>query len=374
MVSPIEALPIAIDRSLLHVFVVGPGVGEAIAVALPERGWLVIDACKVGREVPVLELVTRRRDADEPVIAVWTHPHEDHASGLPEILGTLAPSEVFVTGQTPIGPHLFDVAKAWADRRFAAAAVTSSRKRASSVVSALKALESSVPAVKSALDGTIILSRADLAVVARAPEPGTHLDAVLAEIARGQLHRANQASVVIEITWGETRVVLGGDLPTTAGSNEVDVPTGWNRVMSAHPHLAKHALLKVPHHGSAGADHPGLMASGSETLWFCTPYRAGLPDPTTMVPRLVQRNGRLHVTHPPGAWADLGEHTGTVRLPEIQPRHVAQPTGDPFADASVDITPSLPKTALSPVWGVSLDRHGAVRELWRGRSAVEVQP
>ena len=36
-----------LSRDLLYVFVAGPGYGEGIAVAFPERGWLMVDGCQV---------------------------------------------------------------------------------------------------------------------------------------------------------------------------------------------------------------------------------------------------------------------------------------------------------------------------------------
>lgn len=52
-----------LDRSLLHLFVAGPGEGEGIAVALPGSGWLMVDGCRTGpprrREFP-LEHVWKR--------------------------------------------------------------------------------------------------------------------------------------------------------------------------------------------------------------------------------------------------------------------------------------------------------------------------
>lgn len=37
---------LTLDRELLTVFVFGPGEGEALAVWLPNEGWLFVDACR----------------------------------------------------------------------------------------------------------------------------------------------------------------------------------------------------------------------------------------------------------------------------------------------------------------------------------------
>jgi hypothetical protein len=59
-----------LDRSLLHLFVAGPGYGEAVAVALPERGWLLVDGCSVDDDgLPLRSILERWRgkSGDDPI-------------------------------------------------------------------------------------------------------------------------------------------------------------------------------------------------------------------------------------------------------------------------------------------------------------------
>ena len=58
----------ALDRNLLYVMVAGPGFGEGVAVALPERGWILVDGCRVdgpvGEDLPLAAIVERFRRPD----------------------------------------------------------------------------------------------------------------------------------------------------------------------------------------------------------------------------------------------------------------------------------------------------------------------
>lgn len=95
----LDALAVPLDRSLLHVFVAGPGYGEGIAVALPHSGWIVLDGCRVSTgHLPILSILDRWRSPTEPVDALLlTHPHTDHAFGIRETIEGTAPRRIGVT-------------------------------------------------------------------------------------------------------------------------------------------------------------------------------------------------------------------------------------------------------------------------------------
>lgn len=82
----------------------------------------------------------------------------------------------------------------------------------------------------------------------------------------------NISSMALLVEFGETRLVLGGDV----------LKSGWDDVMTnfdAAPLSAQ--LVKVSHHGSAGAYCPGLweaFSDGTKPISVITPYRnSGLP-------------------------------------------------------------------------------------------------
>jgi glyoxylase-like metal-dependent hydrolase (beta-lactamase superfamily II) len=90
-VADLEELKPPLREDLLYLFVCGPGGGaptlgsEALALALPGSGWMFVDCCRVGDDLPQekLWLKYRRQAADVVLVSVLTHPHDDHAAGWP---------------------------------------------------------------------------------------------------------------------------------------------------------------------------------------------------------------------------------------------------------------------------------------------------
>ncbi len=102
-VAPLAELE-KLDPGYLYVFAIGPGQGEAIAIALPRLGWVVMDGCRAPRQrsrdpFPVGRILERYwRDDDELRLVLLTHPHRDHAHGVADLLEERAPRHVALTG------------------------------------------------------------------------------------------------------------------------------------------------------------------------------------------------------------------------------------------------------------------------------------
>jgi len=190
--------------------------------------------------------------------------------------------------------------------------------------------------------------------------------------------RANELSAVLEIEFGVTRVVLGGDLPRVRANGYTVVPTGWNTVMAGHPHLGDHHGLKIPHHGSAEAQHPDLMtrrAPRARRGWLCTPFeRSGLPvvDPNDGLGPLLSAEARVHLTKPRATRA-LFPHPALVTLEDLRNGRAPTPTGLP-PNRTRHVRPSFPSSPLDAVWCVAFDNSGEIKGRWRGACAVEVIP
>ena len=377
-VEPLEGVlrPGALDRALLHVFVAGPGVGEGILVALPGGGWIAIDGCKVG-DAAVLDALLDTWRGDEPLeLLVLTHPHEDHAAGVPILLERHSPREVMVTAGSPIGPNLVKHAEAYIKRL--AASMTDDELKLRHAKAALIAISAWAETHASQLiDGADGVQRAwrSTTLSVRAPHECAHLSAVLSEIAKGQLAHSNEASLVLELVFGRARVVLGGDLPhRRTGAGVVD--TGWESVVSRHPHLAEHVALKIPHHGSAHARHDALLERHADRVWLITPYnkqRQPLPrvfDPDGLAAWLEHENAVHATSLSSDVSAPASSSALSLPIGSLARRTVGG--GDPFASGATELTPRQHRNVAAPVWGVAFDDAGAVRGLWRGDSAVRI--
>jgi competence protein ComEC len=190
----------------LRIFLLDVGQGDAIAVRTPRGRWLLIDAgprtpaVDAGRSV-VLPFL-RREGARRVDLVMASHGHDDHLGGLPAVVDALLPELVLEPGQ-PLGtPRYLDFLRA-----VDGAGVTWRAARAGD---------------------TVRLDSVELAVLHPSqPWLTTHLD-------------PNENSVVVRLTYGELNAVLTGDAGLPAES-----------LLAEHAEGAE--VLKVGHHGSAGA-------------------------------------------------------------------------------------------------------------------------
>jgi hypothetical protein len=370
----LDTLGAPLDRSLLHVFVAGPGYGEGIAVALPHSGWLVLDGCRVSKgRLPILAILDRWRSSTEPVEALLlTHPHTDHAFGIRETIEGTAPRRIGVT-TSPTSPALVFAA---AEAELAAASPSSlDQLRRRTVIDAMLAIRRRFDAAPGDLialvDGAQVpLTYPGVTAFVRAP------DAAFVHDCLAGRHRGdpNELSAVVELVFGATRVVLGSDLPTVDGRGTV-LGAGWDNALRRHPHLGDHRGLKIPHHGSPAAFHSGLMTSGSGRTWWISPFNRGKRLPPTDpdgVPRLVALNGEISLTATPRARGVQPIHVDPAVVPLAElPSLFA--TASQFAAGAFSVTPPDVEP-LEPVWCGAFDDQGALRGAWRGNRAFRVVP
>jgi len=345
----------ALDRRHLHLFVAGPGMGEGLAVALPGSGWVLIDVCQLGNEgpYPQQEILAKYRAADDPILSlVLTHPHRDHVLGFSALLGAANPRDVAVTGNPPPESDLVSAVQ----RALAAPAVvgrTSDALLAKAVHSAVEAIRSwelrSGRKTRAMRDGEVLVTRKAVSLLCVAPDEAGIRELLAESQAAALPRRANHLSLVFEVVFGATRVVLTSDLPRVESTREEpEVPTGWNAVMERHPRLRGHHGLKISHHGSRHAVHADLIAAdGSRRrAWVVTPYNAGeakLPraDADEGLEMLLRAEPAVHLTALPVArgrqpkWA----HPGRVERSEIAVKAAAgtMKTGSSILDRGRDV-------------------------------------
>lgn len=84
--TELRRYPPSLTDDLLYVVVFGPGYGESIVLRIPPATWVVVDALTIegDDQIPMRELL-RNHGASWSAVAL-THPHDDHASGLPALL------------------------------------------------------------------------------------------------------------------------------------------------------------------------------------------------------------------------------------------------------------------------------------------------
>jgi hypothetical protein len=379
----------ALERGRLHVFVAGPGKGEGIAVAFPGRGWMLIDGCRAGigssGELPLRAIYQRWcRNADrarDPVVGmVLTHPHQDHADGFAELVEELDPEKAYLA-DTPKLTCLRRQERAWTAKKLGSKAYPE-LKQAANIGAAFSALfrQRARRRVRAVCDGSR-LSTGTAAVRATvcAPDRPGLVEFFAGDFANRLATRANDISLVVEIRFGRTRIVLGGDLPNRRG--DTFVATGWNHVMAGHAELGAHAGLKVPHHGSEEAIHDALMTrhSAPPRAWWVTPYNSGmgLPDIGAggVFEDLLGRTSAVALTALPAARTHQGLHPppAVISIEELRRRTIRAKTGNWLVDGAHDVRPAHSLGPLDAVWCASFDNAGRVVGQWRGDAALQVR-
>ncbi|MBI4700698.1 MAG: hypothetical protein HY744_05965 [Deltaproteobacteria bacterium] len=383
--KPIEALA-PLDRRHLHLFVAGPGAGEGLALALPERGWVLVDGCRCERRgrpdrYPLERIVADFGPSDPVLLMIWTHPHQDHVHGVAELIEALRPERVAITGAGKPQRSIADEVDCF-DRLRRQGRDGAQALRSANVVTALRAIQTWAETRPGHLlplcDGTRLLDleTTRLTLDVQAPHP-TVLESWSEQglLARHMVERANWLSAVLEVRFAATTVVLGGDLPVREGGQ--DVPTGWRRVMEQHPELTYHVGLKIPHHGSRDALHPDLVAPfGRPRAWCLTPFNsAGLPrtDDDDGLDLLLEAESPIMLTALSLSRKLQAAHAeGRVTPREIDLGTRALRSGGTFLDGDTLWRSATALDPLDPVWCVAFDDAGHIVDRWRGRAALEV--
>jgi len=385
--AALQALP----RTVLTVFVCGPGFGESVVVALPERGWLVIDGARASSGFPAAELLDRFRRDDEPIDAVvLTHPHADHYAGIVELLddGRHGPGVAkigcvaeYIQAQrtSTFDLELRERVTLASSRRDSLGLLDSSRARA--VLERIRTEWEETPTRRLALSEGISIPLSSSSVTARALSP-TAADVRIffapAGLRRRINQRANDLSAVLELQYGSTRLLLGGDLPDVCNGQVVS--SGWRSVADRSPDLREHHGLKVPHHASRDAIPDSLIdpvTTCPDRTWIVTPYNRGskLPsfEPDHGPDRMLAREDGFLLTALPRKWArqvPLPERTPRTR---VQPRTI-QPPGLAGLGRARAIGGDPDLQPLDCAWAASFDDAGSLVALYRGRAATRIVP
>lgn len=299
----------------LEVSIFGPGVGESVVVHLGAGQWMIVDSCVApGARVPAaLEYLSALGvDVAERVrVVAVTHWHDDHTAGVASVLGACSKAQLFCTAaiknedffrqlvasqqlelRSETGSGLDEMGQLFnllAERKTKGDGriVTPQYASAHTIVFRAVATETSPECVVEALSpSSMSVTRSILTFEPRVGDPKRKLPNP----------GPNELSVVLHVRLGAEVALLGADLETGT-SNEL----GWRAVLGSarRPHL-KAAIVKVPHHGSAGADLQGVwqdMVKTGAHAGVTSFSSSGLPKPADLQ-RLKDRTTNVFHTSP----------------------------------------------------------------------------
>jgi hypothetical protein len=280
------------------VYLLGPGVGESIVLALPDGRFVVVDVCQqAGTNLP-LALLDHLGAASLDLMIV-THPDLDHVRGLADIIQTRPPEELW---RYPLEASIRDFIADWARRRKQKGVEADLRAMGDYLrspkgdVSAAAYGNLEWPSKAASYKLRAIAptecdkDRASRVFMKRLLKNKVELDAWLDRISQGSApgDSPNVLSVAVLFELGAQRVLFGGDVLTGARSPK----SGWKGILRL---LLKHdrghpfedlAAVKLPHHGSRGAFEPttwALHSKSSKPIAIAAPFSPSeLPDKFTL--------------------------------------------------------------------------------------------
>jgi beta-lactamase superfamily II metal-dependent hydrolase len=307
------------EAGQLSILVFGPGHGEAIVVILPDATLGVIDGCREDeRDDPVRAFINEWRSTHGGRLrfVALTHPHADHYGGLGRLIDTYT-NGIHQVWHTPL-----------AGGRYADAYLQIERIRQENPdyvpgTEDFKGLARVFHAISSRTPDSIQhMQRGDYETVLFRQRMGSpwlkiecvapfHGDLNVAQmdllatlrraVAEGEpanpSHDPNRTSAALLLSWGDSRVLLGGDLLCGNG-----VFQGWRR---AAPDIEGPVqVIKVAHHASEAAQDWDLLKRLEPKLAIVTPFRHAQdnhpprPEPLQRIAKMT----KLALTAPP-AWA-----------------------------------------------------------------------
>ena len=259
----------------LEITLFGPGYGESIVLHVGDGSWVVVDSCiNPAGEPRALQYLTELGidPARDVRLVVATHWHDDHIRGMARLV-TACSSAVFCCASVLRQQEFLAVVGSFGPNRVPGA--SSGVRELYDVFSRLNATANK-PTFALA-DSRVFLQGA-CEIWTLSPSSVTFLD-FLQQIGsllpgQGETRRRipslmpNKVAVVLWIKIGDIAVLLGSDMEKP----------GWGDILHnpARP-TGKASLFKIPHHGSANADEPGVWQDMLETdPWsILTPWRRG---------------------------------------------------------------------------------------------------
>lgn len=298
-------------KDSIGIHVIGGGFGESVIVELPDGTYGVVDCCcsrlkcdNLDQEIesnPSLRLLVQEKNAGSLAFVAVTHPHEDHARGVSHILkhyeNRIDQIWIFETFQER---YLSNCLRALQKREKLLPVEQLLNERPGTFSRELNWLRNYVIRIccKKKLSQLHFFSdiRTDSLpcgvkvhflgpVVSRVTNyRAKSIDRVvqIAEDGTGKLNRDwkpyplkhNELSPALLIEYGQTRLLLGGDVEAEA----------WQELLEQRDGSLSCQFYKIPHHGSVNGFCDGLLeriAEGGSPVAVLTPFnRHWKPLPT----------------------------------------------------------------------------------------------
>ena len=296
----------------IEVSLFGPGYGESVLLHI-DGNWFIIDSCidPTGSPAPLLYLQKLKIDIKTSVKQVIaTHWHDDHIRGLSEIVKECESAEFICSGaiglrefytlvatygirpmMTSTGVQEFcKILDLLAQRSTHKKGRYPSPKRA--VAERCLWRSTSMPTlctIYSLSPSDSSIEKAQLELAELIPEKGKTKTQVPSL-------RPNHAAVVLLVKIGEDFILLGSDLEETK-----DHRSGWSAIINSQTRPQERAsFFKIPHHGSASADHPDTWSLLLEKSPFSvlSPFASGgifLPSKKDVI-RISEKTDKAYST------------------------------------------------------------------------------
>lgn len=303
--TPTALNPPAPDEVEFSLF--GPGFGECAMCHIGSGQWVIVDSCldpETQKPVALKYLENLGLAADSAVVAIIaTHWHDDHILGLSRLL-EVAPAARFALTSAFSKTDFHAALAPWMNggSDLEGKGLAELRRIIKLKRPPIPAGENKIIFERSASPRcrVLALSPSDAALIACISEladtPKTQFCTRMPDM------KGNHASVVLSIEVEDRRLLLGGDLQVRA-----DRKFGWLAVVDTHQELGreKHHVYKIPHHGSANADHPEIWTHLLEPdpHAVLAPFVGGktkLPTPKDSA-RIKRATSRAAITAPPTA-------------------------------------------------------------------------
>jgi hypothetical protein len=308
---------------------------------LGENEWVIVDSCidsKTKRPCALTYLEGIGVDLQNVKYIIATHWHDDHIRGLGDIYVKCPNARLCYSN-------------AIKNRTFLAMVATLARKsgtETSGVDTLFQIFDEGarrvlngdylgVSPVMANLSITPLLSKFQIVALSPSSPICVQAMASLANLmpVRGQQKRrliapsCNETAVVLWIQVGHRKVLLGADLEESATTQGE-----WTRLLAIAAGRSDAEVFKIPHHGSANGDHPGVWTTmlTPDPVALLTPYsRLIHPLPTASdIARIRSRTPNASITKchsAPNPLSRSGARNKMIRRTSINYRPVPMSTG-----------------------------------------------